>query len=96
MDILIYAKPEKVEHKLFSNVEPGIEYCYWTGRIPSLSNMYNIKKVYFSDGNKIYVSGVFFGGFSEETGNLCFSLLRKINLKQPKKPPIRGWCYINK
>lgn len=96
MDILIYAKPETIKHKLFSNVEPNIEYCYWTtNKAPSLNNLYDIEKVYFSDGKKIHAQGVFLCDFTEETGDICFGALRQVNLKQPKKPPTRGWCYIN-
>lgn len=97
MDILIYTTPETIKHKFLSEVSRDTEFCFWTtGRIPSLDNLYDIKKVYFSDSKRIIAEGVFFSDPTKETKNLCFSPLRQVNKKQPKKPPTRGWCYINK
>lgn len=100
MDILIYAKPEKVEHKMRNKIfPPTVKYCFWTGKRPSLAKMESIKKVYFSDGEKIYAEGKFLlceTTFEDFIEGICFSPLKRINKKQPKKPPTRGWCYINK
>jgi len=97
MDILIYAKPEKVEHKMVEHVFIG--YCFWTGKRPALTKLDSIKKVYFSDGEKIYAEGEFLLSettFEDISKGICFSPLKRVNKKQPKKPPTRGWCYINK
>ncbi len=99
MDILIYAKPEKVEHKTIDNTYPTVKYCFWSGKRPSLTKIDNIKKVYFSNGKKIYAEGKFLlceTTFEDMPTGICFSPLKRINKKQPKKPSTRGWCYINK
>jgi len=98
MNILIYAKPEKIEHKMKNKVSKDIIYCYWTvGIHPNLKRKI-INKVYFSDGKEIYAQGDYIGNDYEEGGfkkTICFEPLEKVKLKQPKKPPTRGWCYIN-
>ncbi len=97
MDILIYAKPEKVEHKMEDKVDSNIAYCFWnTGRIPSRENTWDIHKVYFSDGKKMFAEGTYRIQETEEENAICFKPLKRVNKKQPKKPPTRGWCYINK
>lgn len=99
MDILIYATPDKIEHKMIDKIYSTVKYCYWSGRQPALVKMDNIKKIYFSDGNKIYAEGDFLyceTTFEDTNPGICFSPLKRVNKKQPKKPPIRGWCYINK
>jgi len=102
MDILIYAKPEQVEHKMIENVNTNeVIYCYWTvGVHPSLKSNKIINKVCFSDGNKIFAEGDYIGNDYEPTERgekkvICFEPLKRTNKKQPKKPPTRGWCYIN-
>jgi len=100
MDILIYAQPEKVEHKMKDKVSSDIIYCYWTVSIhPNLKTKV-VNKVYFSDGNHIYAQGDYIGNDYEFTDDgekkvIYFEPLERVNLKQPKKPPTRGWCYIN-
>ena len=101
MDILIYAKPETAEHKMKDNIQTNnVIYCYWrVGIHPNLKDKI-INKVYFSDGYKIFASGDYIGNDydPDEYGDhkcICFESLKRINLKQPKKPPTRGWCYIN-
>jgi len=100
MDILIYAKPEKVEHKMRDKVSDDIIYCYWRVSVhPKITNKI-INKVYFSDGSRIFAQGDYIGNDYEpnEYGEgkvISFEPLERVNLKQPKKPPTRGWCYIN-
>jgi len=100
MDILIYAKPEKIEHKMKDKVSNDTIYCYWrVGIHPSLKSKI-INKVYFSNGIKIIAQGDYIGNDYEldEYGNykvIYFEPLEKVDLEQPKKPPTRGWCYIN-
>ena len=97
MDILIYAKPEQLDHKLHSKVSKTIAYCFWrVSRIPSRDNTWNINKVYFSDGEKIIAEGLYRIEETELEQAICFLPLKRVNKKQPKKPPTRGWCYINK
>ena len=99
MDILIYAKPEKVEHKMKDKISSMTRYCFWTGKRPALSKLDDIKKIYFSDGNKIHAEGDFLATettFEDLPASICFSPLVRVNKKQPRKPPTRGWCYINK
>ena len=97
MDILIYAKPEKIEHKMKKNIAEGC-YCYWeTSRIPAPNKLLEVEKVYFSDRKKIYAEGKFLPDLTDSMESaICFDPLIKVNKKQPKKPPTRGWCYINK
>ena len=98
MDILIYAKPEVVKHKMVDNKvgTAGYDFCYWTGRVPAAKNLFNINKVYFSDGKRIYAEGAFQPTMTDDENLLCFSPLVKVNKIQPRKPPTRGWCYINR
>ena len=101
MDILIYAKPEKVEHKMKEYCDDDTN-CYWGKKTPSEDNLSMIRKVYFSDGKRIYAEGNFLNHLLEPFSDkrkyigIWFSPLKRISLKQPKKPPTRGWCYINK
>lgn len=102
MDILIYAKPKNVEHKMQNKVDRDIEYCYWTiSTYPSDKNEILIEHVYFSNGERIYAKGKFTGcDYECPEGKkiiklLCFKPLERVDIKQPKKPPTRGWCYIN-
>ena len=102
MDILIYAKPEIIEHKMRNSVHTkDVIYCYWrVGVHPKITNKV-IDKVYFSDGTKIYAQGDYINNDydPDEYGDhkvICFDPLKRVNKKQPKKPPTRGWCYINK
>ena len=101
MDILIYAQPEKVEHKMKDKISNDIIYCYWTVSVhPNLKETYP-NNVYFSDGNHIFARGGYIGNDYEpidsgEKKMISFEPLERINLKQPKKPPTRGWCYINR
>lgn len=100
MDILIYAKPERIEHKMKDKVSDDIIYCYWrVGIHPNLKTKM-INKVYFSDGSRIFAQGDYIGndydvGVNYYKKTICFETLERVNLKQPKKPPTRGWCYIN-
>lgn len=95
MDILIYAKEEIVEHKMQDNVPADI-YCYWSvGTHPNLK-VKNPNNVYFSNGKKIFAKGIFLGNdYYHGKKAIYFLPLKKVNIKQPKKPPTRGWCYIN-
>ena len=93
MDILIYSKPEKVEHKMQDKVNEDC-YCFWTTNRPP--KIKDINYVYFSDGEKIYAQGTFIPNDVEGVPEIRFFPLERINKMQPKKPPTRGWCYINK
>ena len=93
LNILIYAKPEKVEHKMADKVHPDTCHCFWTGRCPVKNKLDKICNVYFSDGNHIYAKGYFFYAMSLLNKQISFSPLERVNLKQPQKPPTRGWCY---
>jgi len=99
MDILIYAKPEKVEHKIENRIPKEINYCYWrVSVLPKIRDKV-INKVYFSDGSIIFAEGDYIGNDCEavtKKKEICFKPLKRVNKKQPKKPPTRGWCYINK
>lgn len=97
MDILIYAKPEVIEHKMKDKIGfAGCDFCYWIGKVPAIKNFYKINKIYFSNGKKIYAEGKFQPTITDDENLLCFSPLKRINKKQPKKPSTRGWCYINR
>ena len=97
MDILIYALPEKTDHKMKSKLssDPSA-YCWWTASIlPKLDNLNKIKFIYFSDGKKIYARGRFRRQWTLTSRKICFSPLEEVDLEQPRVPPTRGWCYIN-
>lgn len=96
MDILVYAKPEVVEHKMADKLKKNT-YCYWTGRKPAKRNDDKIKNIYFSNGQRIYAEGKFIiiSQYPQSKVAFWFHPLRRINKLQPRKPPTRGWCYIN-
>ena len=98
MDILIYTKPEVVEHKMKENCSQLSE-CYWYVSVYPKDDS-KVENIYFSDGERIFAKGAFLGSDYEYIDKLkkilCFKPLERINKKQPKKPPKRGWCYINK
>jgi len=79
MDILIYSQPEKVTHKMKNFIADGC-YCFWTSSIiPALAKLYDIDKVYFSNGNRIYAEGDFLPDITEEISVICFDPLIKVN-----------------
>jgi len=92
MDILIYAKPEVVEHKF----DVGNSYYYWTGKIPAKEKLDKVNIIYFSNGRRIFAKAYFYKECTIDEKLLCFSRLMRVSIKQPRKPPTRGWCYINK
>lgn len=97
MDILIYAKPETIKHKMTDQLPKKLEqYCYWTGRRPSEASNEKIENVYFSDEKRIFAKGRYIIRGSG-VGNVAFWFhpLKRVNKKQSCKPPIRGWRYIN-
>jgi hypothetical protein len=94
MDILIYAKPEIIEHKM-ERVMGSKGYCYWTCRLPAFRYRRDIRFVMFSDGDKIYAAGKFLSPETYNNNQLCFKPLKEVQFKQERKPPRRGWCYIN-
>ena len=94
MNILIYAKPDLVEHKMARNIRYKGTVCYWTTKKQPVRR--NIEKVQFSDGARIYAEGTYIDiGDSPDPriAGIWFHPLRQVNKKQPKKPPTRGWCY---
>lgn len=93
LNILIYAKPEIVEHKMRDRLSPEISNCYWIGKCPTKKKLYEIKRVYFSNGSYIYAEGEFLYGQSLINEQISFLPLKRVNKKQPRKPPTRGWCY---
>jgi len=96
MDILIYAKPGTVKHKMADQLpKKPKQYCYWTGRRPSGRNNDKIEKGYFSDGNRIFAEGKYIiNGQAGQGVAFWFHPLKRVNRRQPRKPPMRGWCYI--
>ncbi len=102
-NILIYTKPEIVEHKMRdvidkknSQLELGVDdddwdsgFCYWTvGRPPTRDG---IGKVLFTDGTNIFAEGKFFGTAIK---SIEFDALKRVKYPQPKKAPTRGYTYV--
>lgn len=101
MDILIYAKPEIIEHKMRDRMDDSLKdkcFCYWTvGKSPAIVKCRKIKLVKFTDGKEIYAWGKFIGTIGRYKGKspvIRFMPLIRVREKLPKKAPIRGWCYI--
>ena len=92
MDVLIWAKRERVEHKLKTNVPANTDYCYWTGIHPRNPALTIFSKVMFTDGSIVYAEGRI-KEVNEDEG-LCFEPLTEVNYPQPKKAPIRGFTYV--
>ena len=91
MNILIRAKPEKVEHKFEDRVPQDTIYCYWTGIHPR-----NVKpgdKVMFTNGSIVYAEGKILG--VDDFDGLMFEPLKRVRYPQPKKAPTRGFTYVD-
>lgn len=102
-NILIYAKPEKVEHKMQdvidkknSQLEAGEEdidwesgWCCWD--VSRLPRRKGILSVLFTDGKNVYAEGNFYGTAIDA---IEFSALKRVNYPQPKKAPTRGFTYV--
>jgi len=99
-NILIYAKPEKVEHKMRDVIEAenakfdneddmDSTWCYWTVGNPPIRE--GIGKVMFTDGTNIYGEGDFLGTAIDA---IEFSALKRVRYPQPKKAPTRGFTYV--
>ncbi len=94
--ILIRAKKEVVEHKMRDVADPRFEksaYAYWTGKAPAAQHQ-DIFNVYISDGDEIFAEAKYLPEETKRDGQLCFTLLERVRKRQPRKPPTRGWCYI--
>ena len=92
-NVLIRAKPEKVEHKFADKFPKGeFSLCYWTGVAPK---RYGIGSVLFTDGTNVFAEGQFYG-LAKQYDKLCIEFfdLKRVNYPQPKKAPTRGFTYV--
>ena len=103
MDIIVYV-PEKYrdeaneddEHFFWAKVSShpiskDWEY-YWSLTHSPLKIKKNESRVLFSDGFNVIAEGTI---IDFDDTNIYFKSLKKVCYKQPKKPPTRGFTYIN-
>lgn len=102
-NVLIYAKPEKVEHKMRdvidkenSKLKDGEDdpdwksgWCWWTLSKPPKRD--EILTVLFTDGVNVFAEGDFLGTTDDAVE---FLALRRVCYPQPKKAPARGFTYV--
>lgn len=93
MNILIYAKPKTVEHKMEDQIGAGL--CWWRVSRGPKEKVGMIRFVY---EGIIYAQGKYIGYFRDEDGVMAlhFRPLVKAKLKACRKPPMQGWCYEKK
>lgn len=90
-DVLIYADPADVEHKLESEVPDHHDYCYWTvnGRPrqtgPGAS-------VLFTDGDSVHARG---DVLECVDGELRVTPLERVDEPLPADPVTRGFTYVD-
>ncbi|MFC6720913.1 hypothetical protein ACFQGT_00500 [Natrialbaceae archaeon GCM10025810] len=88
-DVLIYADPGDVEHKLRENVPDG-HYCYWTvNGTPRQTGPG--ASVLFTDGERVHARG----DVTEiVVGELRFTPLERVDEPIPTEPVTRGFRYV--
>ena len=86
MDVLIRAKRKDVEHKF----DKENAYCWWTVN-GTPRNCGKGDNIFFSDGERIYGEGDI---LDVDDGRIIFTPLKRVDLEQPKKPPTRGFTYL--
>ena len=89
-DVLIYADPDDVDHKLAGNVPDG-HYCYWTLPVTPQQTEPG-STVLFSDGQRVHARGTI---RAIEDQELQFEPLQRIDKPTPTEPPTRGFTYID-
>jgi len=93
-DILISAKPEKIEHKM-EDVVGTDGYCWWTlARLPIQAELYNGGKVLFTNGKDVFAEGEIISRDDVEHHAIIFKPLKRVKYPQPKKAPTRGFTYV--
>ncbi len=90
-DVLIYADPDDVRHKIADNVPDHHDYAFWavngtprqTG--PGAS-------VLFTDGERVYARGTI---IECADGEVRFEPLERVDEELPTEPVTRGFKYVD-
>lgn len=89
-DVLIYADPADVEHKMSDSVPDHHDYCYWSvSGTPRQTGPG--AAVLFTDGKRVYGRGTVRECVD---GELRFEPLERVDEALPAEPVTRGFKYV--
>lgn len=89
-DVLIYASPADVGHKLESEVPDHHDYCYWTVTGTPRQTGPGAS-VLFTDGDRVHARG---DVLECVDGELRFTPLERVDEPLPCEPTTRGFTYV--
>lgn len=90
-DVLIYADPDDVEHKLAANVPAHHDYAYWTVNGTPRQTKPG-RSVLFTDGDRVFARGEV---LELVVGELRFTSLERVDEPLPADPVTRGYKYVD-
>lgn len=75
-----------MEHQF---AHPEDHTCYWT--FAATPKQTNLKKILFTNGKNVFAEG---DVIAVEDKCVVFKPLKKVDYKQPRSPPPRGFAYV--